>query len=291
MAPLELVGLPPLMRLTSGGGVIVGMLDGPVNTGHADLHDSDIHVLDEGGPGAESDADGPAMRHGTFVAGILAGRRGGAAAAICPSSHLIVRPIFTTARTATVQVPSTSPKVLAKAICECIHAGVRVLNLSVAIASPTTRNEPGLDGALNYAARRGVIVVAAAGNQGTLGSTAITRHPAVIPVVGYRHDGQPMALSNLGASAGKRGLGAPGEGVTSLGAKGGTLTLSGTSLAAPFVTGAIALLWSQFPSATPGTIRRAALGSIPRKGVVPPLLDAWVAYQSLSSLCSMEASS
>ena len=124
-------------------------------------------------------------------------------------------------------------------------------------------------------------MVAAAGNQGTLGSSAITRHPWVIPVVACDLRGRPMNDSNLGGSIGRRGLRAPGDGITSLGAEGQPLTLGGTSVAAPFVTGATALLWSEFPSATAAQIKLAVTqASTPRRAsVVPPLLDAAAAYQ------------
>ena len=144
-------------------------------------------------------------------------------------------------------MPSATPQELAAAIIECIDAGARVINLSLALAQPSTKGEQSLEEALNQAVRRGVIVVAAAGNQGTLGSSAITRHPWVIPVVACDVRGRPMNESNLGSSIGRRGLSAPGDGITSLGAEGQPLTLGGTSVAVPFVTGAIALLWSEFP--------------------------------------------
>ena len=150
------------------------------------------------------------------------------------------------------------PEELAQAILDCIDAGARVLNVSAALAQPSIKSERALEEALDQAARRGVIVIAAAGNQGTLGSTAITCHPWVIPVVGYDLQGRPMNHSNLGSSIGRRGLGAPGDGITSLGADGKPLTLGGTSAAAPFVTGAIALLWSEFPTATATEMKFAA---------------------------------
>ncbi len=80
----------------------------------------------------------------------------------------------------------------------------------------------------------------------------------MIPVVGYDLQGRPMNHSNLGSSIGRRGLGAPGDRVTSIGANGKPLTLGGTSAAAPFVTGAIALLWSEFPTATATEMKFAA---------------------------------
>ena len=90
-------------------------------------------------------------------------------------------------------------------------------------------------------------MVAAAGNQGTVGSSAITRHPWVIAVIGCDLEGRPTTESNLGSSIGRGGLAAPGQNITSLGTNGKPQTSGGTSVAAPFVTGAIALLWSEFP--------------------------------------------
>jgi subtilisin family serine protease len=79
----------------------------------------------------------------------------------------------------------------------------------------------------------------------------------VIPVVGYGLNGRPMVQSNLGSSMGRRGLGAPGEEVTSLSPEGQPRTLAGTSFATAFVTGGIALLWSMFPAATAIEVKHA----------------------------------
>jgi subtilisin family serine protease len=181
-------------------------------------------------------------------------------------------------------MPSATPEALAAAILDCIQGGARLLNISAALAQPSSKSERALEEALNHAARRGVIVVAAAGNQGMLGSTAITRHPWVIPVVAYDLHGRPMGHANLGSSIGRQGLGAPGDQVTSLGAEGKPLTLGGTSVAAPFVTGAIALLWSEFPNASAAEVKLAVTQAHARRRitVVPPLLDAWAAYQILA---------
>jgi len=154
-------------------------------------------------------------------------------------------------------LPSATPQELAAAIIECIDAGARVINLSLALAQPSTKGEQALEEALHQAARRSVIVVAAAGNQGALGSSAITRHPWVISVVACDLQGRPMSESNLGRSIGRRGLTAPGDAITSLSAEGPPLRLGGTSVAAPFVTGTIALLWSEFPAATAAQIKLA----------------------------------
>ena len=284
MTPLDLVRLTPLIDRTSGRPELtIGLIDGPVVMDHPELANQHIREIPGNGSGACTQANSTACLHGTFVAGILSAKRGSVAPAICPNCTLLVRPIFAETTAANGEMPSATPEELAQAILDCIDAGARVLNISAALAQPSMKNERTLEEALDQTARRGVIVVAAAGNQGTLGSTAITCHPWVIPVVGYDLQGRPMNHSNLGSSIGRRGLGAPGDRITSLGAEGEPLTFGGTSAAAPFVTGAIALLWSEFPTATATEIKLAATHArIPRRTtVVPPLLDAWAAYQTM----------
>jgi len=148
---------------------------------------------------------------------------------------------------------------------------------------PSLKGQRFLEEALDYASRRQVMVVAAAGNQGNVGASAITRHPWVIPVVACDLRGTPISYTNLGSSIGRRGLSAPGYDITSLGSNGQPLTLRGTSAAAPFVTGAMALLFSQFPNASAAEIKRALLHgpALRRSGVVPALLDAWAGYRIL----------
>ena len=287
MNPLDLVKLTALMEIASGRAeTIIGLIDGPVAKNHPDLAGDKIRDVLGKGNSQCTQTNGIACSHGTFVAGILCGKRDSVAPAICPNCTLLVRPIFVETTADSLQLPRTTPEELAKAIAECIEAGARVLNLSVALAQPSSGGQRELEEALNYALRRGCIAVAAAGNQGTLGSSAITRHSGVIPVVVCDRQGRPMNQSNLGRSIGRRGLRAPGDRVTSLGVAGQPLTLGGTSVAAPFVTGAIALLWSEFPTATATEVKFAvtqAYGSR-RTAIVPPLLDAWAAYQVMVTM-------
>lgn len=284
MFPLELVKLTALMERASGSPEVkIGLIDGPVVTQHPDLAGEHLHEIPGKNGGSCTQANSVACLHGTFVAGILSAKRNSLAPAICPNCTLLIRPIFTETTSERDQMPSATPQELAAAIIECIDAGARVINLSLALAQPSTKGEQTLEEALNRAVRRGVIVVAAAGNQGAVGSSAITRHPWVIPVVACDRQGRPMNESNLGSSIGRRGLSAPGDAITSLSAEGQPLTLGGTSVAVPFVTGAIALLWSEFPTATAAQIKLAITQTtaLRRASVVPPLLDATAAYQIL----------
>ena len=285
MDPLDLVKLTALLERTSGRPEVrIGLIDGPVATDHRDLTTEHLQEILGSNGASCARANSTACLHGTFVAGILSARRSSPAPAICPSCTLLVRPIFADMASGPAQTPTATPTDLAAAIIECIDAGAGVINLSLAVALPSTTREQSLEDALNQAVRRGVIVVAAAGNQGTVGSSAITRHPWVIPVVACDAQGRPMNQSNLGHSIGRRGLRAPGDAITSLGADGPTLTLGGSSVAVPFVTGAIALLWSAFPSASVARIKLAITqASTPRPAsVVPRLLDAEAAYQILA---------
>jgi subtilisin family serine protease len=263
--------------------VTIGLIDGPVALDHPDLASGNIREITGRINSACTEPGSAACLHGAFVAGILSAKRGSAAPAICPNCTLLVRPIFAETKAANDEIPSATPEELAQAILDCIDAGARVLNISAALAQPSVKNERALEEALDQAARRAIIVIVAAGNQGAVGSTAITCHPWVIPVAGYDLQGRPMNHSNLGISIGRRGLGAPGDRITSLGAEGEPLTLGGTSAAAPFVTGAVALLWSEFPNASAIAIKLALTQPYSRRRntVVPPLLDAWMSYQSL----------
>ena len=172
--------------------IVIGLIDGPVVRDHADLAVDHIREM----PGKLSSSacirvDSAACQHGTFVAGILSAKSGSPAPGICPNCTLLVRLIFAETASANGDMPSAKPEELAQAILDCLDAGARVLNVSAALAQPSLKSERALEEALDQAARRGVIVVAAAGNQGALGSTAITRHPWVIPVVAYDLEASP----------------------------------------------------------------------------------------------------
>ena len=283
-AALKLANLTALMERTTGRREIaVGLVDGPVAVNHPDLATQKSRDIPGQLRGACSRATSAACMHGTFVAGILFAKRDSGAPAICPDCTLLVQPILAETTPTNGEMPSATPEELAAAIITCVEGGVRLVNLSVALAQPSLSGQRELEDALDYAMRRGVVVVAAAGNQGTIGSSAITRHPGVIPVVACDLRGRPMSDSNLGSAIGRRGLRAPGHEITSLGAEGKPLTLSGSSSAAPFVTGALALLWSEFPNATAAEVRYPVTQThrARRTTVVPPLLDAWDAYHAI----------
>lgn len=273
------------MERTSGRPEVkIGVIDGPVLTEHPDLDPEHLTHMSDAHGATCTRAGSAACLHGTFVTGILAARRSSRAPAICPDCTVVIRPIFAESHSGREYIPSATPQELAAAMFECVDAGVRVINLSLSVADRSAAGEHRLREALDHALRRGVIVVAAAGNESTLGSSAITSHSWVIPVVGCDVQGRPLPESNIGRSIGRSGVTAPGDAITSLGPDGGAVTLGGTSVAAPFVTGTVALLSSEFPAATAAQIRLAVThgSTFRRASIVPPLLDAAAAYDALS---------
>jgi subtilisin family serine protease len=281
-AALAVTQLDQLMSMGEGSArVRIGLIDGPVASDDPDIDRAKI-IRSSVHAGHCSHPTGTACTHGTVIARMLSASRQSEYPGICPGCEVFVRPIFSEGGTP-MDLPSTSPENLGTAILESVRNGARVLNLSLGVRMPSRRGENMLREALDYTFSAGAIAVTAAGNQGSVGGSLLTRHPATLPVAACDLSGRPMSMSNLGGSVGRRGLCAPGEGVSSV--LGGSTPFRGTSAAVPFVTGTIALLWSAFPWSSRQDILHAVRpGSVSR--FVPSTLDAWSAYQALAkSIC------
>jgi subtilisin family serine protease len=100
------------MGITAGvPHVSVALIDGPIVADHPDLVTENIRRLSP----ITNEPGGAATAHGTFVAGILAARRGSGAPAICPGCLLLVRPIFPETASDNAEMPSATPDEVAEA--------------------------------------------------------------------------------------------------------------------------------------------------------------------------------
>ncbi|REE97250.1 S8 family serine peptidase [Thermomonospora umbrina] len=274
---LALTGLDRVMARVGQGApaITVGLLDGPVAAGHGGFAEGALRAMP--GHTLATDVTGsPAQRHGTMVAGVLAARRGGAAPGLCPGCPVLVRPVFDDGQAI------TDARRLADGIVELVAAGARIINISAAFPVPGLLADTVLTPALDHAAVHGVLVVAAAGNDSRIGGSPLVSHPWVLPVAACDAAGGPLPGGTVGTSIGRRGVTAPGGGLTTLAPGGGLAVLAGTSAAAVLATGAIALAWSAAPDVPAVRVRHALLGSRSRRQLIPPLLDAWRIHQTIT---------
>lgn len=290
MDSLEQVRLHSLMKVSKGRPeIVIGVIDGPVDFDHPSFKGARLKATKESELAACKTANSVACTHGTFVVGMLSGKRDSLAPAICPETTIILRPIFNECSHRThreVALPNSTPRELSEAIIETVDSGARIINLSLALSVSSLTVYQELEEAYNYARQKGVIIVAAAGNQGSIGHAALLNNKWIIPVAACDENGKLSSMSNFGPSIGHRGLMAPGIKITSTFPGGKYTEQSGTSFAAPFVTGAIALLWSIFPKATIGQIIQAVVRSSlsHSRTLIPTLLNAEAAATVLTLL-------
>jgi subtilisin family serine protease len=276
---LAQVALPPLLERSHGAATVrIAVVDGPVSRAAEQQFTRDVRRL--GSPAVHA-AIGAARDHGTFVTSLLAATRSAPVPGICPGCTIMLRPVFDD-RHGGRQVRAATAHGLAEAIGDALDARAHVINLSLAVTHSHPAGERELLDVLDLAAHKGTLVVAAAGNQGTIGGSVLLRHPWVIPVAGCER-GHPTAESNLGRSIG-RGVMAPAAMIMSLGAAGTPVVGGGTSIAAAFVTGTIGLLWSEHVTASAAQIRASLSNPHMRSSrrIIPPLLNAWRSHQLLT---------
>ena len=137
-----------------------------------------------------------------------------------------------------------------QAIRWAVDHGARIINLSLG-TNETFVGPTDISLAIDYAVRRGALVIAAAGNGiNGVGQPVLdypARLPNVVSVGALDASGDRAAYSNYGAGL---DIMAPGTGILTLTSNNGVHQLSGTSLATPFVTAEAALLLSQDPALT-----------------------------------------
>ncbi|MEV7780984.1 S8 family serine peptidase [Kitasatospora sp. NPDC088351] len=252
----------------TGEGVKVAVLDTGIDAGHPDLAGSVGETSDfTGQPSGVADGDG----HGTHVASIVAGD--GAASdgrfkGVAPDAELLVGKVLDD------EGHGQESWVLQG--MEWAAARAPIVNVSLT-GPPTDGTDPMAQAVNTLSARYGTLFVAAAGNSGRAGTVGTPGSAdAALTVGAVDRDGTLAGISSQGPRTGdhavKPDLTAPGTGIVATRAAGTDgqspvsdryTAISGTSMAAPHVAGAAALLAQQHPD-WKGPQLKAALTSSAR---------------------------
>lgn len=262
---LETMHAPAAWYCTQANGVVIAIIDSGVDLDHPDLSGvlwtnvgevagngidddgngciDDVHGCDfVDGDGSPDDANG----HGTHVAGIAAAATDNAVGIAGMGWGATIMPV----RVLDAYGDGSTLDVM-NAIYYAVDHGARVINLSLGGYSGGCGY---MASAISYAQAHDVLVVAAAGNDGDEEwfDPAVPGnwfYPAacddVFGVGATNQDDQRAAFSNYGWWV---DVAAPGVGIDSTYPYGSYASLSGTSMATPFVSGLAALVWAKYPA-------------------------------------------
>src|SRR5215475_5588170 len=232
----EKLGLTEAHRLATGNRVLVAVIDSGVDASHSDLADAVVANLDA----ATDTAPHP---HGTGMAGAIAAHRSmlGTAPRV---GLLTVRAFSSRANSA----DGTTFNII-KGLDWAAERGARVINMS--FAGPS---DPRLREAIARVAKKGIVLVAAAGNAGPQSPPLFpAAEPNVIAVTATDVDDKLFSGANRGNHI---AVAAPGVDILAPSVNGTYQFTTGTSVASAQVSGIAALLIERNPSLTPGDVRR-----------------------------------
>ncbi|MEU3248368.1 type VII secretion-associated serine protease mycosin [Streptomyces sp. NPDC006875] len=246
-------------RTTKGGGITVAVLDTGVDDQHPDLVGNVLTGKDLVGFGAHR-GERAWARHGTAMAGIIAGHGHGAGhgdgvLGIAPEAKILpVRVILEDGDSSRTRARSTRGNALAEGIRWAADHGADVINLSLGDDSKSAHPEPAEDAAVQYALKKGAVVVASAGNGGEKGDhiSYPAAYPGVIAAAAVDRYGTHASFSTRRWYA---TVSAPGVDVVIADPDDRYYEGWGTSAASAFVSGAVALIKAARPGLSPAQVK------------------------------------
>ncbi len=228
---------PAAWTVTTGTRVVVAVVDTGVRASHQDLDGAVIPGTDLVQPGGDG-TDDP-NGHGTHVAGIIAARANGVGG-VGGAPNVRILPVRVLDASGSGYMSDVASGILYAA-----DHGARVINLSLGGTAPS----PALEQAMQYANGKGAVVVAAAGNGAESGNAPLypAAYSEAIAVAAVDDNLQWASFSNHGSYV---DLAAPGVNILSDWSSSDTAYAyaSGTSMAAPFVSAAAALVAAHAPT-------------------------------------------
>ena len=235
-ADLPVPGLAELRARTLGEpSVVVAVIDGRIDTSHGAIAGARFRIVDSGAP--VGPPEGRTADHGTYVASIIAGQPGSDVEGIAPCCTFLSAPAWTPEK------PRPSQVDLARAIEAAIDEGADIINLSGGQFVDAPLAQDYLENAVRKCVDNGILLVAAAGNDGCPCLHVPASLEGVL-AVGSHGPEEASEFSNHHERYQRNGITAPGEHITGAALVGGTQEQSGTSAATPVVTGVAALLLS-----------------------------------------------
>lgn len=247
-------------QTTRGRGITVAVVDTGVDGSLPDLAGQVLTGRDMIGFGAGR-GDRAWARHGTAMAGIIAGRGHGdgggeGVIGIAPEAKILpVRVILEASDPARAKARKTRGTALADGIRWAADHGADVINLSLGDDSESAHPEAGEDAAIQYALKKGAVVVASAGNSGEKGDhiSYPAAYPGVIAVAAVDRYGTHASFSTRRWYA---TVSAPGVDIVVPAPDRKYYVEWGTSAASAFVSGAVALVRAAHPDLSPAQIKK-----------------------------------
>ena len=227
----------------TGKGVTIAVIDGPVDTSNPALKGANI--TDKSRCTIQDSPEG--VRHGTDMAIILVSPISG----VAPDATLYIYQSSTGTTTSNGSCESNGDRLntVADLINQAVEDGAQIISVSQSVNEST--NE--LKWAITNAIAKGVIIVAAAGNEATQDDiTALGRYSGVVGVSAINSDGTFASYSNWANGVVTAAFGAPYN--TFDVNTGEPITVQGTSISTPLVAGMLALARQKWPDATTNQI-------------------------------------